>query len=258
MVNMVQRPGDLLTDGAGTAPAAPPYVSFATFRTLLEWLESEGVPLRFDRSFWQAKFSGSTGTQLVATLRFLGLLDGDRPTPHLERLVAATTGDRRLILGGLLRESYAAVPFDELPRATPAMVRAWFRAYPVAGHTLRKAVSFFVNAAKEAGVTMSNAVEKMAKSKGQGANRERASRIAASASAAPGAPEPPHRLPARGRSAIGPAHTTITFGAGGSITVALDVDLFQLSDQERDFVLKLVDLIRSRPGDGDVAPPPAP
>ena len=43
---------------------APPYVSFNTFRTLLDWLKSEGVPLRFDRSFWHAKFSGSTGTDL--------------------------------------------------------------------------------------------------------------------------------------------------------------------------------------------------
>ena len=62
---------------------APPYVSFNTFRTLLSWLRGEGVPLRFDRSFWQAKFSGSTGTQLMAALRFLGLLDGERPMPQL-------------------------------------------------------------------------------------------------------------------------------------------------------------------------------
>ena len=117
---------------------SPPYVSFNTFRTLLEWLRSEGVPLRFDRSFWQTKFSGSTGTQLVAALRFLGLLEGETPPSDLQVLVDATPEERRFILKEILRDSYRAVPFEELDRATPAMVRRWFRAYPIDGHTLRK------------------------------------------------------------------------------------------------------------------------
>ena len=29
----------------------PPYISFNTFKTLLYWLEKEGVPLRIDRSW---------------------------------------------------------------------------------------------------------------------------------------------------------------------------------------------------------------
>ena len=90
---------------------APPYVSFNTFRTLLNWLRSEGVPLQFDRSFWQAKFSGSTGTQLVAALRFLGLIQGDRPLEDMESLVEASPDERRFIIAVLLKDSYVAVPF---------------------------------------------------------------------------------------------------------------------------------------------------
>ena len=30
---------------------SPPYISYLTFKNLLEWLGTEGVPLRFDRSF---------------------------------------------------------------------------------------------------------------------------------------------------------------------------------------------------------------
>ena len=85
--------------------------------------------------------------------------------PDLESLVEATTGERRFILKELLKHSYGAVPFDELERATPAMLRGWFRAYPIDGHTLRKAISFFVNAAREAEMPMSNSVRKMAKSR---------------------------------------------------------------------------------------------
>ena len=36
----------------------PPYVSFKTFQTFLEFL-SEGMPNRIDRSVWLNKFSGS-------------------------------------------------------------------------------------------------------------------------------------------------------------------------------------------------------
>ena len=60
------------------------------------------------------------------------------------------------------------LPFDELDRATPAMLKAWFRAYPIDGHTMRKAISFFINAAKEAELPMSNAIRKMAKSRRRG------------------------------------------------------------------------------------------
>ena len=38
---------------------APPYVSFNTVKNLLDWLNSEGVPLRLDRSFWQASLAAA-------------------------------------------------------------------------------------------------------------------------------------------------------------------------------------------------------
>ena len=143
----------------------PPYVSFNTFRTFLDWLKSEGVPLRIDRSFWQNKFSGSTGSQLIATLRFLKLIQGDVPQEDMHSLVNSSYDDRRFIIAFLVKDSYKVVPFDNLERATPSMVKEWFGAYPIDGHTMRKAISFFVNACKEAELPMSNAVRKMAKNK---------------------------------------------------------------------------------------------
>jgi hypothetical protein len=227
----------------------PPYVSFNTFRSLREWLGAEGVPLRFDRSFWQGKFSGSNGTQLVAALRFLGLLDGDEPQPGMEHMVEAGPDEWRGMLAGMLVDSYAAVPFDELPRATPAMVRGWFRAYPIDGHTLRKAISFFVNASKEAELPMSNAVRKMAKSRSsrqvstvapdKAAVRHSAvaplgSRPRASAASAPGVD-----AELQGGQAN---QTVIDLESGGTVTLGVRVDLFQLSARDREFVLKLIDL----------------
>ncbi len=246
------------------ALTAPPYVSYSTFRTLLEWLRAEGVPLQFDRSFWRSKFSGSNGTQLVAALRFLGLLAVDEPLDDLERLVDATFEERRVALAEVLRASYLAVSFEELPRATPSMVRGWFKAYPIDGHTLRKAVSFFVNAAKDADLPISNAVTKMAKTRSAGRN-------AASTNVRPGLPKvvlasrrsaPEDTTTGAGQ--VARAHEnqrTVSLESGGTVTLALDVDLFSLSDRDREFVLELVGLTRGYeerlegpPGDTDEDP----
>ena len=60
----------------------PPYISYRTFRNFLEGLQ-QGIPARIDRSYWGDRFSGSTGTQLLSGLRFLGLIDaGSTPTNH--------------------------------------------------------------------------------------------------------------------------------------------------------------------------------
>ena len=239
--------------------ATPPYVSFNTFKTLLEWLGAEGVPLRLDRSFWRAEFSGTTGTQLVAALRFLSLLSEDRPLPDLEGLVKAPLDERRVILRELLKDSYSALPFDELDRATPSMVRQWFGAYPIDGHTLRKAISFFVNAAREAELPMSNAVRKMAKTKAAvsyptGTKETARERGPVSANAGDGGQRP---RTSGGRATSG-SRTTIPLDSGGVISLDVSVDLFQLSERDREFVLKLVDLTRGyqesqpvSPEDGD-------
>lgn len=143
---------------------APPYISFPTFfKTLLPWLESQGVPIRFDRSFWQQKFSGSTGPQLVSALRFLGLLKGDVPQPDLDQLVKARGAERKALLKELIRKRYAAVNFEQLPRATPTVVTDWLKTYPVEGDTLRKVESFFINACKEAEIELPSGVRKRAR-----------------------------------------------------------------------------------------------
>ena len=52
----------------------PPYVSFKTFQTFLEFL-SQGMPYRIDRSVWVNRFSGSNGTQLMTAIKFFQLIE---------------------------------------------------------------------------------------------------------------------------------------------------------------------------------------
>ena len=85
----------------------PPYVSYRTFRNFLEDLQQGGIPARVDRSYWGDRFSGSTGTQLVATLRFLRLTDNEgMPTGRLRQLVSAKGPQRTDIMKQITYESF--------------------------------------------------------------------------------------------------------------------------------------------------------
>ena len=156
-------------DKAGKAPV---YVSYLTFSNLLDWLrELSTIPSQFDRSFWGTKYSGATGAQLMTGLRFLGLLDGDKPTDRLEQLALASEAERKPMIAELLRDSYGAALVDGLPKATPKMVRdALFERGATEG-TFRKAQSFFINAAKAADLPMPVAIAKQARNKPSPARR---------------------------------------------------------------------------------------
>ena len=223
----------------------PPYISFNTFKTLLYWLEKEGVPLRIDRSFWKEKFSGANGSKLMGSLRFLGLLDGDKPTKELEILVSSSLGDERSqIFVNILTKSYRNIPFEELARATPSMIKEWFRVYPIDGHTLRKATTFFINAAREAQIPMSNSIIKMTKSRRINSQQQIKSLNAASEEIA---------TINKRTSAVNKLQdsetlrnsTTIPLSNGGTVVVDVAVNLFSLSEEDRSFVFSIVDLAKS-------------
>ena len=223
----------------------PPYISFNTFKTLLYWLEKEGVPLRIDRSFWKEKFSGANGSKLMGSLRFLGLLDGDKPTKELEILVSSSLGDERSqIFVNILTKSYRNIPFEELARATPNMIKEWFRVYPIDGHTLRKATTFFINAAREAQIPMSNSIIKMTKSRRINSQQQIKSLNAVSEEIA----TINKRTPAVNKlqdSETLRNSTTIPLSNGGTVVVDVAVNLFSLSEEDRSFVFCIVDFAKS-------------
>ena len=162
---------DGIEERTETRVASPPYIPYLTFKNFIQWLEADGVPLRFDRSAWEKKYSGSTGPQLLTGLRFLGLLKGEAPTPELERLIGARGKERGILLREIFEHSYSAINFEELPRATPGMLRTWIESYGIDGDTVRKAESFFVNAAKDLDIQVSNALRKLARNRPQGTAR---------------------------------------------------------------------------------------
>lgn len=222
-------------------PGAPPYISFLQFINLLQWLGQEGVPHRIDRSFWSRKYSGSMGPQMLSGLRFLGLLKGDQPQPMLERLVEAKGEDQKAILLDVLKVAYGEVRFDLLAKATPGMVTEWLGKYSGEGDTKRKVESFFINALKYVDYPLAPALKKMARNRAAKGTTQR-NPAKPKVLRKPGDkpddnPNPP------GKSAPVNARK-VGLASGGEVTLSVDVDLFALSEQDRAFVMRLVDEIR--------------
>lgn len=146
----------------------PPYVSYRTFLNFVDGLQP-GIPARIDRSYWGDNLSGSTGTQLMAALRFLGLVDGDSlPTSRLKMLVFAKGTQRGEVLKQISNDCFAFLSqgtFD-LQTATYAQMAEVFRnTYQLTPDVGRKCIKFFIGLANDAGIALSSFILKPSKTK---------------------------------------------------------------------------------------------
>lgn len=162
----------------------PPYVSYPSFKTLLADLKEHGIPSRIDRSVL-SRFSGIVGTQLLTALRFLKLIDEQsHPMPHLGDLVAALgTQDWNPKMIAVLQEAYAPLFGLDLGNATASHFDEVFRkSFPGSDSVLRKSVAFFLGAAKDGGIIISDRVmlgRKLRSASGTTTPRVRKSKAAA-------------------------------------------------------------------------------
>lgn len=131
----------------------PPYMSWATFEGILDQLKSAGLPDVIDRSVLSGK-SGGDQSQFLRACRNFGLIDEetDQPTELMRTLVHAE--DRSDALGGILRKAYGPV-VSLGTGATQAMLEEKFRDYGIDGDTVRKAIAFYLNAAKQTDIELS-------------------------------------------------------------------------------------------------------
>ncbi len=136
----------------------PPYTSYKSFLTLMSDLRNHDVlPAAIDRSFL-SKRSGSEQSALIATLKWFKLVDEvGIPTTLLDEYIAADEEKAKSMLKGMVIESYGAITNGtfNLRSATAAQLAEQFRQYAISGSTLAKSVTFFLAAAKDAGVVVS-------------------------------------------------------------------------------------------------------
>ena len=134
----------------------PPYVSFKTFQTFLEFL-SEGMPNRIDRSVWLNKFSGSNGTQIMTAIKFFNLIDKDgAPNDDFRNLVSRDLDLQKKIYRKLLYKFYSPIFNLYLTSATKAQLRESFRSFGTKEGVIVKCESFFIQAAKYSNIMLSS------------------------------------------------------------------------------------------------------
>jgi hypothetical protein len=128
----------------------PPYFAFKTLTNMIVSMEEHGPPNRVDRSFLKG-MSGAGQTQFIAGLKSLGLIgENGEVQPRLVDLVN-NPEERPSRIGQLLRERYPEAVELGKGNATTGELVEIFADYGVRGDTARKAIAFYLQAAKYAG-----------------------------------------------------------------------------------------------------------
>ncbi len=147
-------------EASDEARAVPPYLPYRTLRTFLDSLR-QGIPARIDRTVMRS-FAGSVQSSLLSSLRYLNLITPEGiPTDSLNRLVHLDGLERQQALAEVLRGAYNFLFSDgfSLERATPGQFQERFRLSGATGDTARKAATFFLAAARDAGMEVSPFLE---------------------------------------------------------------------------------------------------
>ena len=217
---------------AKTTPAA--YLPFKTFISSVEALE-HGLPKKLDRSMWRQ--SGIIQGQIMMALRFFSLIDeNDQPTPALQRLVDGKE-KRAQQIAALLMHAYKSILDHDLTRTTPKMLEDLMGDYNVTGDTRRKAVAFFLRAAKFAEIPMHPLL--LAQVRNTSGNRKRRIVPKKITSSDGVLVQEEELVSSKGSIKV------IHLSNGGMVTLAISADPFTLPPGDRKFVFSLVDALQA-------------
>jgi hypothetical protein len=173
--------------------AKPPYTSYRSFLSLVNELrQHEVMPAAIDRSYL-SKRSGSEQSALIATLKWFGLVHDDGvPTELFNAYIATDEEAAKTMLKDMVVRSYGAITDGtfNLRSATTSQLAEQFRHYDISGSTLAKSVTFFLAAAKEAGIVVSPHAKAPSVAAGVGGKRK--AKLTAIAPVAPSAPPVHH------------------------------------------------------------------
>lgn len=219
----------------------PPYLAFKTFWTFIEELASMPLPPRIDRSLMRSK-SGSDQVSLTAAMKSFGLIDNNLAVTGLRDLAATDEAGRVRWLSLEIRKHYAAQMKVSEENGTEQQLRDSFReSFKLeSADTLRKAMTFFLHAARTAGIETSAHFP-----------------TTRSGSGSPGTPKPrrsTRRKPAvtapkdesgqGGNLAVTGDVYTLTMKSGPVVTFAVKMNVMEASIEDRNFIFDIVDKLR--------------
>jgi hypothetical protein len=230
----------------------PPYMSFQTFLTFVEELASRPLPPQIDRSMMGSK-SGTDQNNLTSALKGFGLINSDhRVEPALVQLATSDETKRNEKLAELVRAYYPdPITVSEQNGTEGQLIESFKRSFSLdTVETRRKAITFFLHAARVAGIPLSPHFPQTRTGSGS-----------------PGTPRPKRSAkrktapPVNGAGASNSTATrpnqpggdtySVSLQSGGSVSVVVSVNLFALSTEDRNFVIDLVDKLKGYPRSPD-------
>lgn len=229
-----------------------PIVAFSSLSASLDYFnELGGAPTEIHSSvFPKEKFSGSTIALLVKAYRQLGLAKESGATEASAVEVLVNPDTRTDALGDLLRKHYGSLIDLPIGSANPNQFNKWFDEFNMNGEDARKAKTFFLHAARAAGITVSPFIVNKYKT-----------RSGKSASAKP-RPKPSDTPSAFSTSSVaknarrkkkinqaqGETKTVVLRNGIGSVTVQIDVaamDILELDEgDEKTLIYGLMGLLK--------------
>lgn len=223
--------------------ACPPYTAFQTFLTAIECLQ-QGLPKKLDRALWKS-MSGQSQSQAWSAFRDFGLIEEDgAATPILHRLVNANS-NRPAVMKEIIESAYPSVLQLARENATMPQLYNEIGKMGVKGDTIRKAVTFFLNAATYAGVELSPnwAAPKRGNSDGKG-HRPKPSRNGRSEPTSDSTEkksEPRKAPPVEHGASPSGEHRTVKLRSGGTVTLTVSAPILSLTPMDRTWLFELVD-----------------
>lgn len=217
----------------------PPYMAFQTFWNFIADLSAHPLPPQIDRSMMSAK-SGTDQANLINALRAFRLVDDEQKVlPGLTALTEADAESRPALLAEIVRRDYAAALLVADSNGTASQLEWCFRdSYAVTGaDTLRKSITFFLHAARTAGVPLSpHFKQTRAGSGAPGQPRKKTARRPAK-----NGESDSDTRPVQQPSMPKPYRLDVRLRTGGTMTLTVDVNPISLRGDDRTFFYGIVD-----------------
>ncbi len=213
-------------DNDNGAAFKPPWLAFKTLLGFLEALGDKPLPPKIDRSMMGSK-SGNDQAQLLAALKGFGFIRQDNGVePLLMEFASGKEAERKAIVRHLVLDNYPKqVEVSEQNGTEALLFESFSDVFGVQGDTRRKAVTFFLQAARWTGIPLSPHFPQTRMGSGRRASPGR-KRVQKRSGAAR------RKKPPTATQSGGTEETkTIELGDAGSVTLTVDVRWLELPDE---------------------------
>jgi hypothetical protein len=212
-----------------------PYVPFNTFSNSLTALAGT-LPPRLDKSMWP-NYSGAIQGQLWSAYKFFQLVKNDgSPTEVLVNYLNSDTNGRKIMLESWLRAYYPSLMQLDLAKATVGHFSEAMREYGLGAETQKKATSFFLQAAKAAGIELSSFILKTSRTPA-------AKRTKKAQNGKQKTPAQTPFVPLAAQHPLSGPTRSISLSNGIILSLSTSADTFRMTPEDRKFVNGLLEAL---------------